>query len=186
MFVRPRVGARLPGGFGLELSWIPPFRVFDVKANLLAGAISRSFATSLGVRVVPRASFLTGRVEGPITCNRETATEGDCRTRARTSRSCATATTVRDFFEPSHVSGELLFARTSTSGRWQPYASAGARAERTRFDVGVIRADGARDPDQPILEVDDDARLRNGRHIVARVSAARVSPPSSTTLPAAC
>ena len=152
MFVRPRVGARLPGGIGLELSWIPPLQVFDVKANLLAGAISRSFTTSLGVRVVPRASFLTGRVEGPITCNRETAAEGTAALATYFTFVCYDNDS-RDFFEPNHVSGELLFARASGSGRWQPYASAGARAERTRFDIGVIRTDGTRDPDQPILEV---------------------------------
>ena len=41
LFARPRIAASLPGGFGLEVSWIPPVRVFDVKANLYAGAISR-------------------------------------------------------------------------------------------------------------------------------------------------
>src|SRR5690349_21262098 len=44
LFARPRVAVRLPAGFALEGSWIPPVRVFDVKANLLAGALSRSFA----------------------------------------------------------------------------------------------------------------------------------------------
>jgi hypothetical protein len=152
VFARPRIGARLPGGVGLELSWIPPVRVFDVKANLFAGAISRSFSVPLGIRVVPRASFLTGRVEGPITCNRDTGTKGNAALATYFSFVCY-GNDSRDFFEPNHVSGELLFARTSSSGRWQPYASAGARAERTRFDIGVIRTDGTRDTDEPILEV---------------------------------
>ncbi len=77
VFARPRVNARLPGAAMLELSWIPPVRVFDVKANLFAVALSRTFAMTPGVLVVPRVSFLTGRVEGPITCNEETANEGD-------------------------------------------------------------------------------------------------------------
>jgi hypothetical protein len=151
VFARPRLSARLPGALGLELSWIPPLRLFDVKANLVAGALSRAFVAPGGVRIVPRASFLAGRVEGPITCNHETST---------TSAALATyysfvcyGNDSRDYFEPRHVSGEVLAARTSASGRWQPYVTAGARNERTRFDVGVIRHDGSRDPDQPQLEV---------------------------------
>lgn len=152
LFARPRLGARLPGGFGLEASWIPPVHVFDVKANLIAGALSRSFALPGRMRVVPRASFLTGRVEGPITCNRETASDAGAALATYFAFVCYSNDS-RDYFEPRHVSGELLLARTSSGGRWQPYVSGGARAERTRFDVGVIRQDGTRDPDQPVLEV---------------------------------
>jgi len=152
VFARPRLGARLPGGFGLELSWIPPVRVFDVKANLFAGALSRSFTLPAQHRLIPRVSVLAGRVEGPITCNHETAAEGDAALATYFSLVCY-GNDSRDYFEPTHLSGELMLARTSSGGRWQPYVSAGARAERTRFDVGVIRRDGARDQDQPILEV---------------------------------
>ena len=152
VFARPRVNARLPGAAMLELSWIPPVRVFDVKANLFAAALSRTFAVTPSVLVVPRVSFLAGRVEGPITCNEETANEGDADLRTYYATVCYSNDS-NDFFEPRHVSGEVLFARASSAGRWQPYASIGARSERTRFDVGVIRGDGSRDPDQPILEV---------------------------------
>lgn len=152
LFARPRVNARLPGAAMLELSWIPPVRVFDVKANLFAVALSRTFAVTPAVLVVPRVSFLTGRVEGPITCNEETANDGDADLRTYYSMVCY-GNDSNDFFEPRHVSGEVLLAWASSASRWQPYASIGARSERTQFDVGVIRADGSRDPDQPILEV---------------------------------
>ena len=152
VFARPRLGARLPGGFGLELSWIPPVRVFDVKANLFAGALSRSLALPSRVRLIPRASFLAGRVEGPITCNRETMTSGDAALATYFSFVCHSNDS-RDFFEPRHVSGEVMLARTSSTGRWQPYVTAGARAERTKFDVGVMNGDGSRDLDQPVLKV---------------------------------
>lgn len=151
LFARPRLGAKLPGGLGLELSWIPPVRVFDVKANLFAGAVSRSFDVASRVRIIPRASFLTGRVEGPITCNRESST--DRAALATYYEFVCYSNNSRDFFEPRHVSGELLVARRSMSGHWEPYAAAGARAERTRFDVGVIRRDGTRDTDEPVLQV---------------------------------
>jgi hypothetical protein len=152
VFARPRVSARLPGDAILELSWIPPVRLFDVKANLLAGALSRSFALAPAIRVVPRVSVLAGRVEGPITCNRETATEGDASLQVYYATVCYGRDS-NDFFEPRHVSAEMLVTRVTTSARLHPYVSAGARAERTRFDIGVRRPDGSRDPDHPILEV---------------------------------
>ena len=152
VFARPRIGVRLPAGLGLELSWIPPVRLFDVKANLLAGAVSRAIALPSRVRLVPRVAVLGGRVEGPITCNRDTARGAGASLATYYALVCY-GNNSRDFFEPRQLSGELLVARSSTSGRWQPYASAGARYERTRFDVGVIRRDGTRDRDQPVIGV---------------------------------
>lgn len=152
VFARPRVAVRLPAGFALEGSWIPPVRVFDVKANLFAGAVSRSFALPAHVRLVPRASVVSGRVEGPITCNRESMTTGSPALATYFSRICYSNDS-RDYFEPRHISGELLLTRPALHGRLQPYVSAGARTERTRFDIGVIKPDGSRDPDQPLLEL---------------------------------
>lgn len=153
VFARPRLGVRLPDGVGLEASWIPPVRVFDVKANVFAAALSRAFAVGSGVRLTPRLSVLAGRVEGPITCNRDTAyNSGDDALVTYFTFVCY-GNNSRDFFEPRHIAGEVIVARTSANGRWEPYVSAGARGERTRFDVGVIRPDGSRDPDNPVLEV---------------------------------
>ena len=152
VFPRPRLGIRLPWGLGLEGSWIPPFRVFDVKANVLSAAVSREFGVGSGVRLTPRLSVLMGRVEGSITCNRDTANRGDQSLMTYYTFVCH-GNDSRDYFDPRHVSGELIVARSLPKGRWEPYLSAGARRERTRFDVGVIRDDGARDLDNPILEV---------------------------------
>jgi hypothetical protein len=152
LFVRPRLAVRLPAGIGLEASWIPPVRVFDVRANLIAGAVSRSFAPTPRTRITPRASFLSGRVEGAITCNRETARNRGSALATYFAFVCH-GNNSRDFFEPGHVSAELLVSRLFASGRWEPYLSAGARGERTRFDIGVIRPDGSRDRDNPVLEV---------------------------------
>ena len=151
VFARPRVAARL-GPTIVELSWIPPFRVFDVKANLFAGAVSWSVAAGSATRIVPRVSFLTGRVEGPITCNSETAAEGGPDLATYYGAVCY-GNDSQDYFEPRHLSGEVIVTRSSSAARWYPYASVGARTERTRFDVGVITNDGGRDQDQPILEV---------------------------------
>jgi hypothetical protein len=152
MFARPRLAARLPWGVGLEASWIPPVRVFDVKANLVAGAVTRSFGDATGLRIVPRVSVLSGRVEGPITCNRDATRTGGVALATYYACVCY-GNDSRDFFEPRHLSGELLVTRAFARGRFEPYVSAGARRERTRFDIGVIRPDGSRDPDNPVLEV---------------------------------
>ena len=152
VFGRPRLGIRLPWGLGLEGSWIPPFRLFDVTANVLSAAVSRAFDVGSGVRLTPRLSVLTGRVEGPITCNRDAASHGNQSLMTYYTFVCH-GNDSRDYFDPRHVSGELIVARSFANGRWEPYLTAGARGERTRFDVGVIRDDGTRDLDNPILEV---------------------------------
>jgi len=152
VFPRPRLGVRLPWGLGFEGSWIPPFRMFDVTANVLSAAVSRAFDVGAGVRLTPRLSVLTGRVEGPITCNRDTADRGNQSLMTYYTFVCH-GNDSRDYFDPRHVSGELIVARRLANGRWEPYLSAGARSERTRFDIGVIRDDGSRDLDNPILEV---------------------------------
>ena len=152
VFPRPRLGVRLPWGLGFEGSWIPPFRMFDVTANVLSAAVSRAFDVGAGVRLTPRLSVLTGRVEGPITCNRDTADRGNQSLMTYYTFVCH-GNDSRDYFDPRHVSGELIVARRPANGRWEPYLSAGARSERTRFDIGVIRDDGSRDLDNPILEV---------------------------------
>jgi hypothetical protein len=127
-------------------------RVFDVKANLFGAAVSRAFNAGSRVRIIPRASVLTGRVEGSITCNRDTARDGNPALATYYAFVCY-GNNSRDFFEPKHVAGELLVARQSAASSWQPYVSAGVRAEHTKFDIGVIRADGSRDADEPVLEV---------------------------------
>jgi hypothetical protein len=127
--------------------------VFDVKANVFAAALSRAFVVGSGVRLTPRLSVLGGRVEGPITCNRDTAyNSGDDALVTYYTFVCYNNNS-RDFFDPRHIAGELIVARPLANGRWEPYLSAGARAERTRFDVGVIRPDGSRDQDNPVLQV---------------------------------
>jgi hypothetical protein len=49
--------------------------------------------------------------------------------------------------------GELVVARAIPGAAVTPYAAVGVRADRSRFDVGVITGDGSRDQDQPILEL---------------------------------
>jgi hypothetical protein len=142
----------LPGGGLIEGSWIPPIRTFDVKANVASGALSWRMARLAGGRVelIPRVSFLVGRVEGAITCNEETADEGSVDLRVYYATVCHD-TDSDDHFEPRHIAGEGIVAFPQLPFR--PYLALGARRERTRFDIGVLRSDGTRDLDHPVLEL---------------------------------
>ena len=92
-----------------------------------------------------------GRVRGPITCSDDLA-RGDNEELVYFNNVCH-ANESDDYFEPRHASAEIVLSRTMHGGRWMPYAGAGGRWERSRFDIGVIRSDGSRDPDHPVLEM---------------------------------
>lgn len=153
VFPRPRIRIGFPFGVGLEASWLPPVRVFGVTANLAALAVTLP-AGRIGdqLQISGRLSGMRGRVTGPITCNADIAEEGsaDLRTYYRTV--CRDKDS-KDYFEPRHLSMELLATRPL--GTLRPYAAVGARLDAgTRFDIGVARADGTyRDPDHPVLEL---------------------------------
>lgn len=151
LFPRPRLVAALPGGLSLEASWIPPVRFFDVKANVVSAALSRSFVAPRAVIVTPRVAVTRGWVEGAITCY-EDLESGSQDLREYYSVICH-GNESEDRFEPRHFTGELLISRLHANGRFAPYLGAGVRHDRTRFDIGVITSDGSRDEDQPILEL---------------------------------
>lgn len=152
---RPRVALALPGDMQVEGSWVPPLRVFGVRANLLSLALSRVLMTPGPLRVSGRIVGLTGTIRGPITCGQalRDSAEPDLRFYYR---AICNGRESDDRFLPRQLSGELLTTQSLAamlSGRLSPYAGVGVRAERTRFDIGVINDDGSRDPDHPILEL---------------------------------
>jgi hypothetical protein len=148
---RPRALLALPGSFAVEGSWIPPLPVFGVTANLLSIAVTRPIARIRGVDLVPRLSALTGEVRGPITCNADITSDGSLDLEVYYADVCHGQDS-DDHFEPRHLSGELVATTTLYGGALAPYASVGARHERTRFDIGVLFPDGSRDTDHPVLE----------------------------------
>lgn len=152
LFARPRVTFTHPSGFAVEASWIPPVRVFDVKANVASAAVSRTFGPVGRFVLVPRVSVLAGRVEGPITCNAETAGDGGAALQTYYAFVCHGHDSA-DFFEPLHVSGEVIATVGDDGGRWRPYVSVGVRHETTEFDIGVVDSQGRRDPEHPVLEI---------------------------------
>lgn len=150
---RPRVSVRTGVGV-FEASWVPPITVADAKANLVAAAVSRTVASWRGVAFIPRLSAVTGRVEGAITCNASTAGAGD-RDLATYYAAVCHGNDSNDWFEPRLAAGELIAARGLARPGAQLWVVAGGRLDRSRFDIGVRRADGSRDPDHPILRLRD-------------------------------
>ena len=151
IFPRPRISYAVTDRVTLEASWIPPVKFFDVKANLASLALSWTTDSSRALRFTPRLAGTIGSVEGAITCSDDLRGHSPdldlyyllvCHGRES-----------RDEFFPRHMLAELLVGWNRGSAALRPYAGIGARQDWTRFDIGVIRPDGSREPDHPILEL---------------------------------
>jgi hypothetical protein len=151
LFPRPRVTYALSDRVTVEGSWIPPIEFFDVKANIASAALTWTSPVRGALRFAPRLAGTIGSVEGAITCFEELATRS-LDLAEYYGLVCYARESVDDF-QPRHLLLEVLAAWDREAARVVPYAGVGARGDWTRFDIGVIRDDGTRDPDQPILEL---------------------------------
>lgn len=151
VLVRPRVSLRLPGALQTDLSWVPPIQVFDVEANLFSVSLSRPFEPS-GVTVAPRVLATWGTVRGAITCYEDMPLGSQSESVYYTE--VCHGRTSEDEFKPRHFSAEVLVSRAISRLPFLPYAGIGVLWEKTVFDIGVIKPDGSRDLDHPILELE--------------------------------
>jgi hypothetical protein len=150
-FPRPR-GALRVGNWTLEASWIPPMRVFDVEANLVSGAIAAPALHLGGLSIAPRLWGTFGRVKGSMTCSTQTMLGHGSDLELYYNTVCHGRES-DDWFEPRMLAGEGVVSKSLGSGGGRLYAVAGARIDRTRFDIGVLTFDGTRDTDHPILQL---------------------------------
>ena len=150
-FPRPRVSVRL-GSWRAEGSWIPPMRLFDVKANLGSLAIIGPAARVNALHIAPRAWVTVGRVQGAMTCSPDEMLGHGSDLELYYATVCHGRES-DDWFEPRMLCGELLASRSFGDGGTRAYALLGARIDRTRFDIGVLTFDGARDLDHPVLQL---------------------------------
>ncbi|HEX6942680.1 MAG TPA: hypothetical protein VF128_07110 [Gemmatimonadaceae bacterium] len=150
-FPRPRLSLGV-GAWRVEASWIPPMRVFDVEANLGSLAISGP-AVKLGAfRLSPRAWGTIGRVRGAMTCSSQEMVGHGSDLELYYATVCHGRES-DDWFEPRMAAGEAVLSRSLGTGGSSMYAMLGARADRTRFNIGVLTFEGQRDPDHPILQL---------------------------------
>ena len=151
---RPRAAWRTAGGTSVEVSWIPPLTVGDARANVVSAAASRTLGRWGGVTLAPRLSAVVGRVRGAITCNRRTLTGRGPDLAVYYANICH-GNDSDDWFEPRLVAGEVLATRSLPALHARAWAALGGRVDRTRFDIGVRKADGSRDADHPVLQLSD-------------------------------
>lgn len=150
IFPRPRALIVLPGGVSAEASWIPPVKLFDVKANVGSFALARPFAIAPALLLTPRIGATVGQVEGAITCSPDMQREGP--DLVEYYQIICNGRRSDDHFQPRMVTGELV-ASWHRRAAMMPYAGAGVRRDWSRFDIGVITPEGGRDLDHPILEL---------------------------------
>jgi hypothetical protein len=151
MLPRLRFALTTPGRVRVEAGWVPPVRVFEAEAHLIGLALSRPIATVAGITVTPRIAGATGRARGAITCYDDLPEQGPDHLTYYVA--VCNGRSSDDYFDPRQLSAEVIAAHEG-SGSLTPYLGAGARRDDVRFDVRVIRDDGSRDPDQPILTLE--------------------------------
>jgi hypothetical protein len=150
-FPRPRASLRL-GAWGVEASYIPPLRVFDVQAHLASASILGPSVTAGGLRIRPRIWGTIGRVRGAMTCSTSEMLGKSPDLDLYYNTVCYGRES-DDWFEPRVVAGEAVAQKSLGDGGSRVYALLGARLDRTRFDIGVLTFEGRRDGDHPILEL---------------------------------
>ena len=145
---RPRVAVALPAGLALEASYVPPIKVFGVKASLLSAALSRPVVTRPAYALTARLAASSGVTKGAITCNNDIL-EGGGGNVAFFQYVCHNQESEDAFHSPA-IALELLGAG-APGKRFVPWAGLGVRHERNRFIIGVKNADGSEEPNHPIL-----------------------------------
>lgn len=148
---RPRFAVALPADFALEASYVPPIKVFGVKASLLSAALSRPVWTRPAYALTARLAASSGVTKGAITCNNDIL-EGGSGNVAFFEYICHNQESEDSFHSPA-VALELLGAGASGK-RFVPWAGLGVRHERNRFIIGVKNEDGTEEPNHPILLMD--------------------------------
>lgn len=133
---RPRAEVVLPGGVGLEVSWIPPVRVAGVRANVLSVALG--YRAAIGKAVVGlRGHGTAGLVRAPITC--------DTGALADPASECFEGTRSDDRFHPNIFGVDATVGIPVGSGRFRPYAGAGVNVLHPRFQVNFTNSQGSTD-----------------------------------------
>jgi len=140
-FGRPRLAVSLPGGFGLEASYLPPIKVSDATPNLRSFALWYTYSLRDAVALTLRAHTTRGTVHGPITCPKGSLQQSD------PNGACYSNTPSDDEFRPNQSGGELLasIAPWGRDARVQLNAGVGVNALRPRFQVGFSDLSGGTD-----------------------------------------
>ena len=147
---RPRVAYGLPWDTRFEASYVPPLKVFGVKASLLSVALSHPMWQGQRMHLTARIAGSSSRVVAPITCNKS-ITERGTNGEIFFTKVCHGHES-EDVFHAPALSAEVLASRPG-SARIHPYLGLGVRSEHDKFYVRVKEFNGQPDPNHPVLEM---------------------------------
>jgi hypothetical protein len=143
---RPRIGLPLPLGLAMEASWIPPFRVNGVKANLFGLALAKSVGHRDGLAAAVRAHATFGSIHAPVTC--------DGNALADPTSECFNGTLSDDRYSPNIMGVELSVSWSMARGRLHPYLGSGYNRLQPRFQVNFTNQFGGVDTTQVEVNLD--------------------------------
>ena len=143
---RPRIGVPLPLGLGLEASWIPPFRVNGVKANLFGLALARNVVSTPGLTAAVRAHATFGSIHAPVTCDQVAL--GD------PTSECFQGKVSDDRLSPNIMGIELSVGWSMAGGRLRPYVGSGYNRLQPRFQVNFTNRFGTLDTTEVAVNLD--------------------------------
>jgi hypothetical protein len=145
IFGRPRVAIGFPGGFGVELSYLPPVTIESATPNLGSAAVWVTRTVGRTVALTPRAHATTGVVRGPITCPMSALQQND------PNGACYGNMPSRDEFRPDMIGTEVIISSVSAgpTPRFRFAAALGENRLQPRFRVGFVGSgnSGARIPE---------------------------------------
>ncbi len=139
LFAAPRPRARffLPAGFSFEVSWIPPVRMSQVRANLFGAALTNSMALDRrGAVLSLRAHASLGTIKAPITCNDEALQDA--------TSTCFQGTRSNDSFQPN-IFGVEAAVGWALGSTLRPYLGVGYNHLAPRFQVNFTDQFGVLD-----------------------------------------
>jgi hypothetical protein len=151
VFGRPRLTLKLPRGFSLEGSYLPPIKFGAAEPNLGSVALSwtkriRMAPTGNATDIMLRAHGTFGHVRGPITCPR------DALQQTNPNLPCYGTHPSTDTFKPNMTGVEGVLSTAAWDGRLAFYAGLGENFLRPRFQVGFT--DGLGSVDNTLVTVD--------------------------------
>jgi hypothetical protein len=129
---RPRVSFGLTDQFTLEVSWIPPVTLNDVKANILGVALARTVPAGTGLLSL-RASATFGTIRAPITCTQAQVAEDT--TGINVPQCAGGAAPSNDRYKPNSFGLDLAYGWPIARGKVKPYLGAGVNFLHPRFQV---------------------------------------------------
>lgn len=161
VFGRPRLTLKLPRGFAIEGSYLPPIKFGDAKPNLGSAALSwtkriRMAPTGNATDVMLRVHGTFGQVRGPITCPREALQQTD------PDQPCYGTKPSHDTFKPNMGGVEGVISTAAWDGRLAFYGGVGESFLRPRFQVGFTDALGSVDHTLVVVDLNRLALFAGG------------------------